>query len=159
MPGPPADGKRRKDPPWPTPPISPIRWLAILVSVVVAAPHLVEPNGWMWLALVVPIGYAAFRSIKPIRYDAGRSTTIALCFDTALHTELVLLTGAWSSPFTFTLLPSVAQAGFARGSRFSTKLAFAVVLLVSVPHIAVTQRVSSGVRDAALWGSVMFLGS
>jgi signal transduction histidine kinase len=157
VPAPMVDPKRRKDPPWPTPPISPIRWLAILVSLVVASQQLIEPDPWMWVALGVALAYATFRSIKPIDYEAGRSATFALCFDTAIHTELVLLTGAWSSPFTFTLLPSIAQAGFARGSRFATKVAVAVVLMVSVPHIAVTQRVSSGVRDAALWGAVMVL--
>ena len=40
----------------------------------------------------------------------------------ALHTLAVLATGAWWSPFAFSLLPSALLAGFTRGHRFALRL-------------------------------------
>jgi signal transduction histidine kinase len=138
-----------------TPSISPFRWGALLVAIVVASPQLVEWDAGLWAGLAVAFAYALFRSFYPIRYTESRSTTVELGLDAGIHTELVLLTGAWSSPFAFCLLPSILQAGFARGSRFATQLALAVILLVSLPHIAVTQQVQQGVRDAFAWFGVL----
>ena len=54
---------------------------------------------------IVLIAYAAYRTWQPIPYIDDRSTALPLLFEFALATFVVLLTGAWSSPFTFSLLP------------------------------------------------------
>jgi len=140
-----------------TPPIAPFRWAAVLIAAIVALPRLYEHDVSMLIGLGVATAYALFRTFVPIRNPTGRAGTVALMLDAAIHTELVLLTGAWASPFAFTLLPSVVQAGFARGSGFAIRVALGTVVLISVPYLAVTQELSEGLRDTAAWLGVLLL--
>jgi len=148
---------RRTGPLLRTPSISPFRWGALLASVIVASPRLAEADWGIWAGIAAPLLYAAFRSARPIRYDAGRTTTVALWLDALIHTEVVLLTGAWDSPFVFTLIPPVLQAGFARGSGHAARMAGVIVLLVSGPHMMVTQELREGVLGAAAWFAILLV--
>src|SRR6476469_5751129 len=83
------------------PPLAPFRWVAIGVGLVVAWPDFSTTSFRLLFGAVVLIVYAAYRTWRPIPYTDDRSTAPALLFEFALATGVVLLTGAWSSPFTF----------------------------------------------------------
>jgi signal transduction histidine kinase len=138
----------------PTPPIAPFRWAAILIGLIILSPF-GGVDGRELIAVSVLVAYAAYRTARPLRYDGGRATLVALILDAAIHTEVVLLTGIWSSPFTFSLVPPVLQAGFARGAAFAVRLTVALVVAVSIAHVATVERWTSGLRDASAWMAVL----
>jgi hypothetical protein len=104
------------------PPLAPFRWVAIGVGLVVAWPDFSTTSFRLLFGAIVLIAYAAYRTWRPIPYIDDRSTALPLLFEFALTTFVVLLTGAWSSPFTFSLLPAAMLAGFSRGSVFAARL-------------------------------------
>lgn len=137
------------------PPVALFRWVAIAVGLVVAATQASSDDYGLFVGAAVLVAYTAWRMARPIPYDESRSTTIALWLDALVHTELVLLTGAWSSPYTLSLVPNAIEAGFARGLREAVKVGLAMVVLVSVPYIAITQDLVIGIRNSAIWLAVL----
>ena len=137
------------------PPLAPFRWVAIGVGLVVAWPDFSTTSFRLLFGAVVLIVYAAYRTWRPIPYTDDRSTAPALLFEFALATGVVLLTGAWSSPFTFSLLPAAMLAGFSRGSVFAARLTVVCAVIVSAQHLLIdAASVSDGVRDCAAWLAV-----
>jgi signal transduction histidine kinase len=137
------------------PPLAPFRWVAIGVGLVVAWPDLSTTSFRLLFGAVVLIAYAAFRTWRPIPYTDDRSTAPPLLFEFALATGVVLLTGAWSSPFTFVLLPAAMLAGFSRGSVFAARLTLVCAAIVSAQHLLLdANNVSDGIRDCAAWIAV-----
>src|SRR3954468_3599525 len=112
------------------PPLAPFRWVAIGVGLVVAWPDLSTTSFRLLFGAVVLIAYAAYRTWRPIPYTDDRSTAPPLLFEFALSTAVVLLTGAWSSPYTFSLLPAAMLAGFSRGSVFAARLTLVCAAIV-----------------------------
>jgi signal transduction histidine kinase len=137
------------------PPLAPFRWVAIGVGLVVAWPDFGTTSFRLLFGAIVLIVYAAYRTWRPIPYTDDRSTAPALLFEFALATAVVLLTGAWSSPFTFSLLPAAMLAGFSRGSVFAARLTVVCAVIVSAQHLLIdATSVSDGVRDCAAWLAV-----
>jgi hypothetical protein len=129
--------------------------VAIGVGLVVAWPDFSTTSFRLLFGAVVLIVYAAYRTWRPIPYTDDRSTAPALLFEFALATGVVLLTGAWSSPFTFSLLPAAMLAGFSRGSVFAARLTVVCAVIVSAQHLLIdAASVSDGVRDCAAWLAV-----
>jgi signal transduction histidine kinase len=137
------------------PPLAPFRWVAIGVGLVVAWPDFGTTSFRLLFGAIVLIAYAAYRTWRPIPYIDDRSTALPLLFEFALATFVVLLTGAWSSPFTFSLLPAAMLAGFSRGSVFAARLTVVCAVIVSAQHLLIDAKsVSDGVRDCAAWLAV-----
>src|SRR3954451_9159106 len=137
------------------PPLAPFRWVAIGVGLVVAWPDLSTTSFRLLFGAIVLIAYAAYRTWRPIPYTDDRSTAAPLLFEFALSTGVVLLTGAWSSPYTFSLLPAAMLAGFSRGSVFAARITVVCAVIVSAQHLLINAtNVSDGVRDCAAWLAV-----
>jgi len=137
------------------PPLAPFRWVAIGVGLVVAYPDLHTTSYRLILGALVLIAYAAYRTWRPIPYTDDRSTAPPMLFEFALATGVVMFTGAWSSPYTFSLLPAAMLAGFSRGSVFAARLTLVCAVIVSAQHLLVDAvSPSEGVRDCAAWLAV-----
>ena len=137
------------------PPLAPFRWVAIGVGLVVAYPDLRTSSYRLILGAFVLIAYTAYRTWRPIPYTDDRSTAPPMLFEFALATAVVMLTGAWSSPYTFSLLPAAMLAGFSRGSVFAARLTLVCAVIVSAQHLLVDAvSPSEGVRDCAAWLAV-----
>jgi signal transduction histidine kinase len=140
------------------PPLAPFRWVAIGVGLVVAYPDLGTSSYRLILGALVLIAYAAFRTWRPIPYTDDRSTAVPLLIDFAVATAVVLATGAWSSPYTFSLLPAAMLAGFSRGSVFAVRLTLVSAAIISAQHLLIdATSPSDGVRDCAAWLAVTSL--
>jgi signal transduction histidine kinase len=137
------------------PPLAPFRWVAIGVGLVVAYPDLSTTSYRLILGALVLIVYAAYRTWRPIPYTDDRTTAPPMLFEFALATAVVLFTGAWGSPYTFSLLPAAMLAGFSRGSVFAARLTLVCAVIVSAQHLLVDAvSPSEGVRDCAAWLAV-----
>lgn len=137
------------------PALAPFRWVAIGVGLVVAYPDVTRTSYRYFLGALVLVAYAAYRTWRPIPYNDDRSTAPPMLFEFALATVVVMATGAWSSPYTFSLLPAAMLAGFSRGSVFAARLTLVFTVIISAQHLLVdaTTR-SEGVRDCAAWLAV-----
>ncbi len=137
--------------------MEPFRWAAIAIGLIVGMSRLTLTTYRLWFVLFCLIGYAAYRSVRPIPFGAGRRATAAVVAEMGLHTLAVMATGSWWSPYAFSLLPSALLAGFARGQRFALRLTAAAALLVSVRHIAVAATFAQGAKDAGVWMGLLLL--
>src|SRR5205823_4371642 len=140
------------------PPLAPFRWVAIGVGLIVAWPDLSTTSYRLILGAVVLIAYAAYRTWRPIPYTDDRSTAAPLLLEFALTTVVIMATGAWSSPYTFSLLPAAMLAGFSRGSVFAVRLTLVCAAVISAQHLLIeASSGTEGVRDCAAWLAVTAL--
>ena len=140
------------------PPLAPFRWAAIGVGLVVAYPDLKFASYRLILGALVLIAYAAYRGWRPIPYTDDRSTAGPMLGEFAVATGVVLLTGAWSSPYVFSLLPAAMLAGFSRGSVFAFRLTLVCSVIVSTWHLLFRHSTATeSIRDCAAWLAVTSL--
>src|SRR5690606_13825070 len=76
--------------------------------------------------------------------------------EVAGHVLMVSTTGAWSSPFIFSLLNAIAIAGFARGFGFAIRIGIVSSLAVSIPYLAETAD-ADRIRVSAQWTLILLL--
>jgi signal transduction histidine kinase len=135
---------------WPL--IPGIRWGTLTVGLVITAiRQAYEADVFIW-GLVL-LGYALWRTFRPLHYYDGRLWSIAAVLtEVALNVWAVVGTGYWSSPFIFCLLTAVMAAGFARGFAFAVRTALAVAFCVAVPHYVLTRNSATyNNLDTAQW--------
>ena len=87
----------------------------------------------IWTAIIV--AYALVRAFRPLTYSNDVASLVRVLAEVALHVVAVAATGAWDSPFVFTLLTAVTVAGLARGFGFSIRVAIATVVAITFPFV------------------------
>jgi signal transduction histidine kinase len=97
--------------------------------------------------------YAAVRTGLPSSWKAEWDGPAAILAETALCYAAVALTGWWSSPFVFTVVPGLVEAGFGGGFVWAVPVAAAVSAAVTLPSF----RSTDGVLQLATQGSAEFL--
>jgi signal transduction histidine kinase len=138
------------------PPLAPFRWGALVVGLVGSADDVLDnffPTGAVLLVLAA---YANYTTIRPIPYRDDRPTRTLVGFDVLIHLGAVMLTGNWSSPFAFTLIPSTLLAGFAAGPVYAFQLVGASAGIVTIRYM-----IETSIRDdygtALAWCGVLAL--
>lgn len=109
----------------------------------------------VWTCLVV--GYAIFRTIKPIRYSNDINSLLRVLFDLLLHAAAVVATGGWDSPLAVTLLTAVTVAGLARGYGFSLRVAVTTSVVVTIPFISQNVDGTASLLRSATWSGIVLL--
>lgn len=143
-------------PPPPIPSLTPFWWAALAVGCFVAATLLLDGGQpHLWLGLVVLVAQASHRTWRPLRPGPAATVRVPILVDAAITTAVVVGTGAWASPFTFSLVPSVLQAGFIRGARHAVRLSAVITVIVSASHLLDSDDVWVTWRDIAAWTSVL----
>jgi signal transduction histidine kinase len=137
-----------------TAPMWPFRLLALAGAFVEARHDLTWSNWELITALAVATVYAVTAILRPIPYRDDLRTRFRIVIELALHTALVLLTTAWSSPVAICLIPTAMLAGFASGTAFALQAMTAAVAVVTVQHLT-TVDIGDGAQDAALWAGVL----
>ena len=107
----------------------------------------------LWCAVI--IGYAALRTIWPLRATDSVSSVLGVAAEVALHVVVVASTGYWDSPFVFSLITAIIVAGFSSGFVFALLVAGTSVITVTVPEYIRSD--SPQLRVAAQWASEMVL--
>lgn len=98
--------------------------------------------------------YTVVTCVRPIPYRDDSRVRATIAFEQVLVTVLILLTGAWSSPFALCLVPAGMLAGFAAGWLFSTELAACAIVTITVKDI-VDAGVVDGLQNAAVWAALL----
>lgn len=100
--------------------------------------------------------YAAFRTVRPLRYVSGEVTgLLGVLAEVGLSLAVVVATGYWSSPYVFCLASAILAAGFARGFGFAIRTACTAAAAVAIPfHLVV---VDSRASTTVQWGGELLL--
>ena len=137
------------------PAILAIRWSTTMASIaLVASLDDLEALDLFWCAAV--IGYAAFRTVRPIKYYGDVRSLVAVLAEVALHLLAVSTTGDWDSPFIFSLLNAITVAGFARGFGFGLRIGVVSALAVSILYLT-PEVTAERVRVSAQWTLILLL--
>lgn len=143
----------------PTPlyaPMWPFRLLAIVGAIVQGREDLAWENWQLWGGIAVAAVYAITAILRPIPHRDDHRVRLRIVIEHAVHTGLVMLTGAWASPLALCLIPTVMVAGFAAGSVFAAQLIIASLVVVTVQYVP-DAGFEHGLRDAAMWGGLLGL--
>jgi signal transduction histidine kinase len=130
--------------------IWPFRLVAVIAGLVRGAEDIGDGNLLIIATAAALMIYAMVSSLKPVAYRNDSRVRLRIVAEMAFHTVVILLTGAWQSPFTQVLIPTCMLAGFAAGSLFAGQLSLAVIAAVGIQHLdQAGPRV--GIRDTLLW--------
>lgn len=138
-------------------PILVIRWGTTALSLLLAAPQVIDRDAGVLAWCAVLVAYAVFRSLFPIRFTGGIASVLRVLAEVALHVGAVAATGAWDSPFVFSLLTAVIVAGFAQGFAFALRISAASALAVSIPDLVPADAGTEQLLHAAQWSAILLL--
>lgn len=135
-------------------------WPFRLAALAGAVARAINGDGWNDWKLVMATAamavYTVIAIVRPVAYRNDNKVRLRIVVEQALVTVLILVTGAWSSPFALCLIPSGMLAGFAAGGVFSIQLAAAAVAAITFQHVpAVGARL--GLQDGAVWAGLLAL--
>lgn len=134
-----------------------IRWGTTTISVVLAAPQILdgslEPAGWA----IVLTAYTILRTFFPIRSDTSVARTVALVAEALLSNIAVIATGYFLSPFAFSALPVIAAAGFGAGFAVAIRLAITIALAIGIPMLIQSDDAVADRRTATQWAVELVL--
>ncbi len=136
------------------PPLEPFRWASIAISLLIATSVLTTTSYRLLGAAAALIVYAAIRTLRPIRYDDDRVTTVEIGLEFVFHTVAILATESWNSPYAIVLLPTAVLAAFARGPSFALQLSSLSALVISIRHVwkaSETGETVHGIQAAGAW--------
>jgi signal transduction histidine kinase len=140
--------------------VTPFRWGALAVAATLASPRLASAS-WptlTWFA-VLP-GYAAWRTLRPLRFGSGARAVVNVSAEVAINAAAVATTGYWSSPFVFCLLTAIIAAGFTGSFRFAVRIAVASAVCVAAPHVVLAGSVTaSDLSENGQWTAMLVLVS
>lgn len=92
-------------------------------------------------------GHTLWRTARPLRLDHGL-VALRLLVEVAIASGAVIATGAWSSPFAFSLITAVVLAGLGSGFAASLTIASVVSLTVGLADALTTR---TDLRTAVQW--------
>ena len=139
-----------------SPPLEPFRWAAVAIGLIVATANISTTSYRRLSACVIEVVYAAIRTVRPVDVT-GERAAVEIVLEIAFQSAVVLGTGAWWSPFAFSLVPAVLLAGLARGTRFALLATTPALAIISIRHVFVSVTISRGLRESALWAVLLLL--
>ncbi len=137
-------------------PLWPFRLAAIAGAVFRAANDYSWSNWTLIISTLVIVAYSAFACLRPVPYRNDARVRLQIVVELALTTVIVLVTGAWGSPFALCLIPTCMLAGFAAGGLFSAQLAAAAAAAITLQYVP-DMGFRAGLQDAALWSGLLGL--
>ena len=137
------------------PAILAIRWGTTVVSISLAIERY-QGNRAVAAWAVVILAYTIFRTLSPIRYVGTVRSLVEVLAEVGLGVAMVTTTGAWDSPFIFSLMTAVIVAGFGRGFGFALRIGIASAVAVTVVEL-VPDHSDAQIQLSAEWSLVVIL--
>lgn len=142
-----------------TAPLLAVRWGAVAVGVSLASPDIVAGDLAPLLGAVLLSAFATVSTVRPLGPDASdTAVAVRVVAELALGLAVTVATGAWASPYVFSLVTAVlvagVTAGVAMGIRTSVVAACSVMVVELVAR-GVDQ--PTAVREAVQWLAMMVL--
>ncbi len=129
-----------------------VRWGTVLVGVVLTASDPRRTGAEVVIAGLLVL-HAGLRTIVPASWRGTGRGALSTLVETAACYGAVAATGWWSSPFVFTVIPGLVEAGFAGGFGWAVPLAAVTSAAVTGPSF---QNTNAAIQ-LATQGSAEFL--
>ena len=137
------------------PAILAIRWGTTLASLALAVERYDDRLAVaVWAAVILL--YTLLRTIQPIRYMGTLRSLVEVIFEVCLGVAAVCTTGAWDSPFIFSLMTAAIVAGFARGFGFALRIGLVSAAAVTIVEL-VPDHSDARIQFSAEWSLVVIL--
>ena len=137
------------------PAILAIRWGTTVVSLALAVERWNHnPAVVIWAVLILT--YTIVRTIWPIRYVGTLRSLVEVVAEVTLGVAAVATTGAWHSPFIFSLMTAVIVAGFGRGFAFALRIGIASAVAVTFTEL-IPDHSDTQIQLSAEWSLVIIL--
>jgi signal transduction histidine kinase len=117
-----------------------VRWGTVLVGVVLTASDARRTAIEVVIAGLLVL-HAGVRTVLPARWRGTTRGATATLLETAACYGAIAATGWWSSPFVFTVIPGLVEAGFAGGFAWAVPLAAITSAAVTGPSFKNTDAV------------------
>lgn len=140
------------------PAILALRWATLAVSIVLASRELVAANPIILGTIVVVIGNAIFRTIRPIVYSGSLPSKTLLGAELTLPVIAVIATGYWESALVVLMINAVVIAGFAVGFSFAVLVSIGATLAVTAAGARSPSWDVEQAAQAAQWTTVLLSG-
>ena len=138
------------------PPITAIRWGAVAVGMGLAGANLSGLEPRFFLAGLVLVAYAGWRTIHPLSLDRDAPRG-AISVEAAVHIAVVAATGYWASPFVLSLVTAVLVVGFARSFAAALRASLLSAIAVAVPYHLTSSASFTGATLSAQWTTTLVL--
>ncbi|MEO6124155.1 MAG: histidine kinase [Ilumatobacteraceae bacterium] len=139
-----------------TAPLNPFRIAAFVGSVIRG----IDEFSWSNWSLLVSAGviavYTVLATLYPVSYSNDSRAKLRTVVEMAIVSAVILISGGWSSPFAFCLVPTAMLASFVAGTSFSFELVAGGVAVITLQHIREVG-VERALLDAALWIGLLAL--
>jgi len=137
------------------PAILAIRWGTTLASLALAIERYDDRLAVaVWAAVILL--YTLLRTVQPIKYMGTLRSLIEVIFEVALGVAAVCTTGAWDSPFIFSLMTAAIVAGFARGFGFALRIGIVSAAAVTIVEL-IPDASDARIQFSAEWSLVVIL--
>lgn len=148
----PVDGSRSRL----TARVTGFRWGTLAVGAALGAPGLAAGDLRHWAAVALLVADAAGHTLAPLRRRLARHAAGDVVVGALGPVAAVAMTGWWTSPFVFSLVPVVMAAGFTAGLTGGLAAALAVGTVITVFDLAgVDGSLRPGAERALQWGAML----
>ena len=138
-----------------TTPLWPFRLIALAGAVVLAWGDLQDADPRVVSGLVTTVVCTLVLIARPTPYSHPRVLERVIT-EQAVFTLIVMLTGAWPSPFAIMLVPTAMLAGFTLGPRVALAVTGTASVVMSAQHLA-QSAVRPGLERSLLWAGLLTL--
>jgi signal transduction histidine kinase len=132
-----------------------IRWGTTVVSLALAVERF-DNNRLIAVWCAVILAYTVIRTMSPIRYMGTVRSLVEVLAEVALGVTAVSTTGAWDSPFIFSLMTAVIVAGFSRGFGFALRVGIVSSVAVTIVEL-IPDSTDTRIQFSAEWSLVVIL--
>jgi signal transduction histidine kinase len=138
-----------------TTPLWPFRLVALAGAVFLAWGDLQDADPRVVSGLVTTVVCTLVLIARPTPYSHPRVLERVIT-EQAVFTLIVMLTGAWPSPFAIMLVPTAMLAGFTLGPRVALAVTGTASVVMSAQHLA-QSAVRPGLERSLLWAGLLTL--
>lgn len=140
-----------------TAPIAAIRWGALAVGLALASPAIAGGDRGITAWALALVAHAAWCTLRPPQPASERTVIVRVVAEVAVAVAAVLGTGAWSSPYVFSLVTAVMVAGFGRGFAMAIRVSVVAALCVALAGVLRGGPADAVIRESAQWTAVLVL--
>lgn len=134
------------------PPLAPFRWAALALGFVLGVDELANGDGWVIVAGLALVAVTVWRTLQPVPLE-GKAALPWVLLDTAIAVAIVLISGAWGSPWVLALVPPTLAAGFSRGSVYAAEQTGAAVVIVTAIWLIGADQPADRLQASVLWAA------
>ena len=138
------------------PPIAPFRWAALALGFVLGVDELADGDWWVIVAGLALVAVTVWRTLQPVPLE-GKAALRWIVLDALIAAAIVLISGAWGSPWVLALVPPTLAAGFSQGSVYAAEQTGVAVVVVTGVWLIGADQPADRLQLSVLWAAAFIV--